>query len=284
VGLELANATVAPSSGGSVNYVVYRPDGVKLKEGSTTFGLAWMLANLPQSGEYTVLVDPANGATASSRVVLTTRRLEVDGASVAVQTALPGAPAYLQFTASVGVHLGLGLSGLTTSDGQYVLARVYGPSGSQHSVTTCYPSNGGCDFNLSDLAAGEYALAVDAYNGSRTMSFEATLSSDLSGTLVRDVPQSVTLNRYGQNARLSFSGSSGEVLYLRVSAQSTQPSGRTVYYRVYKPDGTLWTTLSASAAQSLKLPALPASGGYAVLVDPIYGATGAVTVTLSDTP
>jgi hypothetical protein len=268
-----------------VNYTVYRPDGVSLKTGSTASGLAWILANLPQSGEYTLLVDPANGATASSRLVLTTRRLDRDGPSVEVQTAWPGAPAYLQFTALAGANLGLGLSGLTTSDGKTVTARIYGPSGSQvGSAVTCFPSYGGCDFNLSDLAAGEYALIVEANNGTQTMSLEATLSSDLAGTLVRDVPQSVTLSRYGQNARLSFSGTSGEVLYLRVSAQSTQPSGRTVYYRVYKPDGALWTTLSASAAQSLTLPALPASGGYAVLVDPIYGATGAVTVTLSQTP
>jgi hypothetical protein len=85
-------------------------------------------------------------------------------------------------------------------------------------------------------------------------------------------------------ACLSFSGTSGEVLYLRVSAQSTQPSGRFIQYQVYKPDGALWTTLSASAAQSLKLPALPASGGYAVLVDLASGVTDAVTVTLSDAP
>ncbi|RBH05884.1 hypothetical protein BRM06_22865, partial [Xanthomonas oryzae pv. oryzae] len=70
-----------------------------------------------------------------------------------------------------------------------------------------------------------YSVVVNApYDGDQTMSFKATVSSDVTGTLQADTAQTLTLGRRGQNGRLSFAGTAGQTLAVQVAGQTTVPS------------------------------------------------------------
>ena len=116
--------------------------------------------------------------------------------------------------------------------------------------------------------------------GGQTMSFRTTLSTDVTGTLMPDVPVALNLSRRGQNGRLTFAGTAGGTVALQVAGQVTVPANRSVYYTVYKPDGTVLTSTSTTSATTLNLPNLPETGTYTVFVDPYYGETATAQVTL----
>ncbi len=163
-----------------------------------------------------------------------------NGASGSYATTVPGQNVYLTFKAAAGQNLGLGLSDLVTPNStNYVYLTVYKPDGSYAASQYCYASNNGCQTNLGNTMAGTYSVVVNApYDGDQTMSFKATVSSDVTGTPQADTAQTLTLGRRGQNGRLSFAGTAGQTLAVQVAGQTTVPSGRTTYYTVYAPDGT----------------------------------------------
>ena len=168
------------------------------------------------------------------------------------------------------------------STSSYVHVRVYNPDGSAlTSSTACYASNGGCDLNLSIATTGVYSVVVTPYNGAQTMSFRATLPTDLPGTLTPNVPQTLALSRRGQNGRLTFAGETGGTVALQVTDQATAPAGERVYYYVYRPDGTLLTSTYTTSTATLTLANLPATGTYTVFADPRYGVASTAQLTLA---
>lgn len=120
-----------------------------------------------------------------------------------------------------------------------------------------------------------------SYDETQTMSFKSALSTDLTATLARNTAYQLNLSRRGQNARLTFAGTAGEGLTLRVSGQSTVPADRSVIYRIYKPDGSHFDSFSADTGSTRYLPVLPVTGIYVVTVDPYYGATASAQVLLA---
>ncbi|QRN42501.1 hypothetical protein GDR29_11450 [Xanthomonas oryzae pv. oryzae] len=101
---------------------------------------------------------------------------------------------YLTFKAAAGQNLGLGLSDLVTPNStNYVYLTVYKPDGSYAASQYCYASNNGCQTNLGNTMAGTYSVVVNApYDGDQTMSFKATVSSDVTGTPQADTAQTLT--------------------------------------------------------------------------------------------
>jgi hypothetical protein len=82
----------------------------------------------------------------------------------------------------------------------------------------------------------------------------------------------------GQNARLAFTGSTGQQVTLKVSAVTMasakvsilNPDGTTLV--APKVFGTTGTTVTAS---------LPAGGAYSIVIDPQSSFTGSATLTLT---
>ncbi|MFC6839976.1 IPT/TIG domain-containing protein [Xanthomonas theicola] len=279
--LQIAGQTTLPA-GNSVGYAVYKPDGALLAIGSTTHYTTLNMPTLPASGEYMVFVDPGYGSTVTSQLVLTAGSgTVVDGDAGELSTAQPGQSAYLTFQATAGQLLGLGISALSVSSGTYVSVYAYRPDGSSADSTACMIYNDGCALNIRAATAGTYSVVVTPQSASQTMRFKATLSQDLIASLERDVPLDLAISRRGQNARLSFSGQAGEWLSLQIAGQATVPAARTLYYRIYRPDGALLTSTSTANYDAISLPSLPSSGRYTVLVDPGQGETGRVRLTLA---
>lgn len=289
VGIEVAGFVTTPA-GKTASITVYKPDGTTLALGGATSsnsGGFIYLANLPVTGTYTVFIDPSLGATGTMQVTLDPGLpLEIDGPPITATWTIAGETPRLTFTGTAGQNLGLGISGFTLnpSASTYATVFIYKPDGTAlgGGGSTCYVSGGACDYNLNLPASGAYSVVVLPQNGA-TGSFTTTLSNELTATLTTGVPYNLNLSRLGQTARLTFSGAVGDSVGIEVAGFTTAPAGKTASIKVYKPDGTLLTSGAAATSVSgsfLNLASLPATGTYAVVIDPVAGTTATMQVTL----
>lgn len=271
LGLVVTGQTTSPA-GRAVYYRIHSPDGAVWKSGAAVSGLTMNLS-LPATGDYQLFVDAEFAETLQAQVMLSSGTGPVtDGAPRPFLTTLPGQGVYFSFAAGSAQQLGLGISALTINNGTAAAINVYRPDGSLLANTTCQASNGGCDVNLAALSAGVHGVEVLPINGGQTMAFNATLSTDTMLTLSRHVATPFALSRRGQNARLSFAATAGEVIALKISGQTTTPTSQGVYYRAYHPDGSNIASGYASTEKTLLIDA-PVAGAYQVFVDPEHGAT-----------
>jgi hypothetical protein len=126
---------------------------------------------------------------------------------------------------------------------------------------------------------GNYSILVDPYYAN-TGNVVITLSQDLSASMnIGDPPLTLNLSRVGQNARLTFSGNSGQVVTVVLSSNTLGSTAVTLL----KPDGTtLTSSTSSSSAFNLATSTLPSTGTYSVNIDPTGVATGNITLQLYD--
>ncbi len=282
-GLQIANLSTVPS-GRSVTASIYKLDGSLLSSFTANPTAFSKLSPLPSTGTYTVVVDPQYGATAAMQVTHKPgTALVLDGAGTIASTAAAGETVYLTFTGAAGQNLGLGISGLgfVPTSVLSLTTTVYRPDGTLLiNAPGCSSAQSGCDVDLPNLpATGTYVVALTPL-GSATMTFTATLSSDVTATLSPDTPQTLSLPRIGQDGRVTFSAAAGQQPGIQIANLTTVPSGRTVAATIYRPDGTTFSTFTASAPAGFsKLAPLPTSGTYTIVVDPLYGATATMQVT-----
>lgn len=277
--------TVASTSYLNVN----APDGKLLGSvAASTGGTSTFDFVAPESGTYTVFVDPAAANTGQIGVSLlgdATGSLALDGTVTAVSL-LAGQNARYTFNATAGQNLGLGVSGLSTTPANgTVNVRVLGPTGQD--LLACqggaFSTGGECD--LSALpATGTYVVEVNPL-GANAASLSLTLSSDLVGTLTLNsgTPTSFSTSRPGQNGRYTFNGVTGNS-YTLVPSAVTIP-GTWTSILVAGPDGAVvGTALVASGytPSNLNIASAPSTGVYTVFVDPFQAATGSVGITVND--
>lgn len=282
--LSVQNAVTVPASR-NVMYTVYRPDGSLLQSASAQAWRTLNLVSLPATGAYALYVDPEGGETLTAQVDVSVGlagNLQPGDPPGTLRTQIPGQNAYFSFDAVQGANLGLGIADLTTpSTEDYARVIVNRPDGTQLAYENCYTSNNGCDLNLRNLAAGKYSVVVvPPSTGNRTMSFKPLLSADVVAPLTMNVPVSLALNRRGQNGRLTFTAQAGDTIALNVAEQTTQPTGRSVYYALYSPEGVVLQGNSTKDVLTLNVPNLPVSGEYFFYADPGHGETLAAQVKL----
>lgn len=269
----------------NVTYGVYKPDGSLLTSASVATHRFLNLPSLPQSGQYFVFVDADYGATLSSRILLSEGvgnggQVDDEGGEFVTETG--GQAVYFTFDVTQeDQRLGVGISDLVLNSGGYVWMYVHRPDGASLASTSCYTSDGGCGVNIRAPMVGRYSVRVEPVSASQTMRLRAWVSTDIQAILAREAPTPLAITRRGQNAYLSLDAQLGETLAIQIAGQSTEPASKPVYYQVYKPDGTVLTSVNSSGAETLRLPTLAAAGRYVLFVDPGYGATLQATVTLT---
>jgi hypothetical protein len=204
------------------------------------------------------------------------RALAVDGPTQDMTIGVAGGSARLLFAGTAGQNLGLGVSNFALNPATDATVSVYKPDGAQLTAYTCTASAGGCGGNLINLpATGPYAFVVRPTTGA-TGSFGVTLSSEWVGTLaVGGSAVAVNLDRPGRNARLAFSGSAGQTLRLSWSGVAIAGAPGAAFVSVITPGGSALGTavIGNGATSTYDIPALPATGNYALFVDPPAGAT-----------
>lgn len=290
-GLQVAGVTTLPANQ-NVALTIRKPGGAVLTSASTNGGYAFNLASVPATGTYSVFIDPALASSASMTLVLVpsaSAAVAIDGASTSVSTSgLPGAYAYFSFVGTQGDNVGVGISSLTLTNAVqgFVSMYVYRPDGTElaSNYGDCMPSNVGCAINLANLpASGTYGVIVrppfPANDRVLTMGFNAWASHDVAAALTPGTTSGMSLG-FGQNARLTFSGTTGDAVALEFGGMQTTPANRSVVLTVLKPNGTTLASGTAYGGYTFSLPNLPMTGTYTAFVDPSYGASTTLSALL----
>lgn len=279
--VDLSGAIPQPQAQ-NFGVAIYKPDGTYMTSCTAYLpaGAYCELGSVPVAGTYAVFVDPAFGAYGAYKLTLKQGPLlgQADPPSN-IATAATSEAARYRFSSTAGQNLTLGVANLayvgTSASATYL--NVYRPDRTQVGSVSCGPTvaGGTCKVTLSNLpVTGTYGVALVPPGGVR-FTGNINLSSDLAGSLIAGTPVALSATRLGQNARYTFAGTAGESTSVKVLAVSTVPAGQTLYAKVYRPDGALLTSASATSTTPafVNLGSLPATGTYTVLLEPGYGAT-----------
>jgi len=234
------------------------------------------LPPLPFTGTYQFVIDPSGTgagavtATLSSRI---TGALNPTGAGSRVTLGRAGQLAELTFPATAGKDLHIGFTSSTFTAGSKVVVSVREPNGSVllfvDGSRASVRLDGSGDIDFATTQTGNYTVLFgtsDQGTGAVTVTGSTTVDA---GQLVLGENSSVIIDRPGQDARLTYAGTAGQVLNLDFTGYTfaSQP-----FVTVYSPDGSVLTQIQANALRG-DIPALPTTGTYAIFVSP-YSGTG----------
>jgi hypothetical protein len=131
---------------------------------------------------------------------------------------------------------------------------------------------------------GTYTVLVDpdsTFTGSATMAL-STVPPDVTGTIeINGSPLGVTIGAPAQNAAITFSGTAGQSVTVRVRNNTmTDTSVSYVNVNLLKPDGTaLFTSYPGTSNDVTRT--LVTTGTYTIKVDPIGSTTGSLTLSVT---
>ncbi len=290
LGLGITGVALAPAAAATTVVSVFRPDASTMASVSCAADgtkCAVNLENLPVTGTYSVIVQPASGATGMQRLWLShdAAGTLAGGAPLGVALARPGQNARLNFAGMTGALMALQVRAVATNPpGQGLLVLVNNPDKSLLVYT--HLTGAGQTLVTPPLpATGTYTVFIEpesAAQGAATATMELLL--DPGWALAIDGPsQDLTIGVAGGSARLLFAATAGRNLGLGVRNFALNPrTDATV--TVYRPDGgqlTAYTCAASAGGCGGNLLNLPATGTYGIVVRPAAGATGTFSVTLS---
>lgn len=260
---------------------LYNPNGIFLADNGVLLNTNVNIHLTPAvTGTYTILVDPFTTNTGSVTLTLSSEvnagTILVDGASVTATINRVGQRARMTFSGTAGQFVSLGVNSSTLFNNSDLY--IYKPDGSTLSSSSTLNTTN--NFHLTLPATGTYTIIVDPDQTS-TGSVTLTLSSEVdAGPIVVDgASVAATMNRVGQRARMTFSGTVGQVASLGINS-TTLSTGTDLF--VLKPDGTTLASSTSITSTSTNFHlTLPATGTYNILIDPDNTWTGNMTLTLS---
>lgn len=296
VGLYLFEGTVGQAlnlgvspialSGGATNLTVelFAPNGAVIKH-CGTFGAggdACVIPPLPQSGSYLLRARVA-GTSGTGQYTFTLSReisasLMVDGTATTFSTTRAGQSARYTFSGVAGNSYSIVPGSVTLSPSTQI--SVIAPDGRTLASGTFAPSSS-LPIDLPAVPfTGTYTVFVDP-TGAATGQLALSVLADASGSVAVDGASLNASLRSGQNGRYSFSGIAGQNLSIGLDALTTTPAAGSVRLSVYSPSGLLLISCAYSNAQSCAFPALPGSGQYVIVADPVGMNSATFTLTLS---
>ncbi len=283
-----ASSLVTSPSGSYIKIDVYSPLGALLLNCAGTNGTntpaSCNLPPLPQSGSYTVVVDPQRTNSANLSLSLSsdlTGALTVDSATPTVfSTARPGQNGRYTFAGLAGVRYGLAITGVTFP-GSSTAVKVFAPNGTQVASGTV-AAGGTSAIDIDALpATGTYTVLVDPYQDG-TGQLSLAITRNTTGTISIDGAPVMPSLLGAQNGRYAFSGAAGQTLGLGLTSLSTTPAGGALSLKVLAPNGdALASAGPLTTAASWPIPRLPATGSYVLVVDPQGSSAASATLTLS---
>ncbi|HEX2110140.1 MAG TPA: Ig-like domain-containing protein [Gaiellaceae bacterium] len=286
VSLEMTDVTIGTSTCCSTKVSIAAPDGRTLVSATlgTTGGFI-DAQSLPETGTYSIVVDPQSTSTGSITLTLHDVPRDVAGAiapggpPVDVSLDVPGQNGRLGFDGALGQRVSIEVTDVTLASTKVSIVK---PDGRTLVSTTVGRSGAFIDTQTLP-STGAYAVVVDpqkAAVGTLTLALHDVPADATAGAFAGGAPVTVTTSTPGQNARVTFPGQ----LNQRISVAVTDVccSSRV---SILKPDGKV--LVSATVGKSggfLDTQALPATGTYTILVDPQAAAFGSVTLTVYDVP
>jgi len=268
---------------------ILQPSGSSVgSAGACTSGTGFMDSiKLPVSGTYTVLVNPQGTTTGGVTVLLNTftditGTISV-GTPLTATTTTAGQNALYTFSGTAGQQMSMNLTGNTYTGCNAVVVSILQPSGaSVGSAGACTNGTGFMD-SITLPVTGTYTALVNP-QGTTTGSVTVLLNAfaDVTGSITPGTPLTATTTIAGQNARYTFSGTSGQTVSASLTG-NTYTGCNAVVISILKPDGSTLESsgLCTGGSGSLNPVAIPSTGTFTVLVNPQGTTTGSVTVALT---
>jgi hypothetical protein len=272
-----------------------KPDGTTLVSATTITSTGGFIdvKVLPLTGTYTILADPQGAATGSVTLTLYDVPADVVGAisfgtSTTVTMTTPGQNAKVTFTGTAGQRVAVRFSSVTigTSTTGSVTGSLLKPDGTTLKSLTFGTSGGAIDATQLPVP-GTYTILVDPQStatGSATLTLY-DVPPDVTGTIAPDgSPVTVVLASPYQNGRITFAGTAGQKVSLKMKFVAT--SCCTANISILKPDGSLFVSpIGVGATENfMDAKTLPVTGTYTIVVDPQGTATGTATLNLYAIP
>ncbi|MBZ5508022.1 MAG: IPT/TIG domain-containing protein [Acidobacteriia bacterium] len=267
---------------------VYAPDATPVGSSASCSSPSFIRVNLAVTGTYTLAVLPSNGSTGSVAVQVTTFNdvtgpISV-GTPLTVTTNVAGQMARFTFNGTSGQQVSMNLSGSTYTGCNAVVVSILKSDGaSLGSTGICNGSSSFID-SVTLPATGVYTVLVSP-QGTTTGSITLLLNSftDVTGTITVGTPLTATTATAGQNARYTFSGTSGQQISINLSG-STYIGCNAVVVSVLKTDGSSLGSagLCNSSTGFLDSVTLPDTATYTVLVNPQGTTVGSITLLIND--
>jgi len=268
---------------------IVKPDGTTLGSAGICNGTSGFLDSqtLPTTGTYTVLVNP-QGTTTGSITLLLNTFADISGSITAgtnltATTTTAGQNALYTFSGTTGQQVSITMTNSTYTGCNAVVVSILKPDGTQLGAAgICNGTSGFLDSQTLP-STGTYTVKVDP-QGTTTGSVTLLLNSfvDVTGTITAGTPLSTSTTTAGQNARYTFSGTTGQQVSINMSG-SSYTGCNAVVVSILKPDGTQLSAAGICNGTSgfLDSQTLPSTGTYTVLVNPQGTTTGGITVLLN---
>jgi hypothetical protein len=283
ISLKITGSTIA-----SALVSIKKPDGTNLVAASSfgTSGKYIDRKQLPVNGTYTILIDPQGARIGSATLTLydvppdVTGSITPGGAPLTLTTTVPGQNARATFTGSTGQRVAVKVGPTCCS----LSVNVQKPDGTQLVAATSISASGGFIDTKALPANGTYTIVVNPQSsavGATTLTLY-DVPPDVSGPIAANgTPVTVTATAARQNAKLTFAGTGGQRVSLKVG-----PTCCSLSVSIQKPDGTnlVAPTAIGGSGGFIDTKTLPVTGTYTIVVSPVADATGSVTLTLYNVP
>lgn len=282
VSLALSNVTMMVGQASIVS-----PSGAALASAYAGSGGGFVdTTTLPSNGTYTINVAPLVGSGAMTLTLYdvppdATAAATPGGSPVALSIGTPGQNGRVTFNATAGQRISLQLSNVTIS---FATLSILKPDGSPVDSGR-YLGAGNTFVDTTTLAtAGTYTILLDpqgAATGSASIQVY-DVPPDAGGPITLGSPVSITTTVPGQNARLTFSGTAGQRISMKISNSTFASATATLL----GPNGAAVGsgTFFGTSGGFVDARTLPSTGTYALVIDPPYTTTGSATITLYDVP
>ncbi len=279
----------------SLKVSIQKPDGTNLVSATSITASGGFIdtKTLPVNGTYTIVVNPQSSALGATTLALydvpadVTSSMTPGGAAVTLTTTVPGQNAKVTFTGVGGRGIALKLDNVSFGATGTFQVSIKKPDGTDLVAAQSFGVSGGFIDTKTLPVNGTYTILLNpqgAAAGSVTLTLY-DVPPQLTGTITAGgAPVSLNLASVYQNGRVTFSGTAGERISLRMAFAPTACC--TVNVSINKPNGQrLVAPVGVASGESLiDGTTLPVTGTYAIVVDPYQTATGTVTLTLFDLP
>ncbi|HYJ84990.1 MAG TPA: IPT/TIG domain-containing protein [Pyrinomonadaceae bacterium] len=269
---------------------IFKPDGTLWQsKGMYTWSQNFFEPqNFPVSGTYTMLLDTNTNYSGSMTLNLYNVPPDVTGpiafgTPTPVTISTPGQAARLTFNGNAGQKVSLHAGGMTITSSTMAIIKPDGTTLTSVGVNI----NGEFMDNAALSVSGTYTVLLDptqAYKGNATLTLYD--SSDLLLPITPGgSPVTVSGTVPGQNAKLSFSGTAGQRISLKMSGITFNQYGGNVSIRNSAGTSLASVQLYSSTTNAfIDIQTLAATDTYYVLVDQGYMGTGSIVLTLYEVP
>jgi hypothetical protein len=298
--------TLSGSTFTNCSLYVYNPDSTVLVNATscTASNTFVEVPYLPERGVYTILVDPGTTQTGALTVRLNdatdvTGTLTAGGSSVTATTTTVGQNATYTFAGTQNQHVSISILSSTFNNCYF---QVLNPDGTALVSGTSAPCDHAKTFYDVPLLpqAGSYKLIVDpSTTETGTATIKLNDATDTTGAITADgTPVTVTTAVAGQNVRLTFSGTAGQVVSAAFDNNTFAAS--TTITLLNPSGGTVLTSSTGANASNFMYPdgycsfglaiypcstnSLPSAGTYTLFIDPQGATTGSMRIRLYTVP